>query len=679
MCAAKSSNQLRLLSVGVAAILWAQAANAVIADDVPNTTLQTITVTANSAGNNGVQNDAVDMADDTPATQASQLSDFLEVVPGVNVGGTSAVSQRIQIRGLDDTNLKVTIDGARQEGYLFHHMGDILLDPDLLKSAEVAVGNNSVTLGNDAIGGGVAFTTLDAVDLLRPNQKMGARINASYASNNDELLRSATVFAMPTDNIDVLAYYGKRSANAGEDGDGRAIQTNESDAESLLLKAGAYVTPTQRIRASFQRTENSGEYPIRPDFPLTGPDGWNPAIPQEMNRDTYTVGYRYQPNNPYIDLDISAYDTETQILRNGGSFDARATTTGGKIQNISRIENGESTHKLITGVEHYQKDADYEGVERGSNESVSGSDSAKSTSVFVEDQWRFNKLTLTPGVRYDHYVAPEDVAGGETYDHVVGALAASYDILPSTSVFASYTQLFNGPDLNEVIRNRGGSNIYLTPDLDPETGDNTEVGFVSLFHGITTADDSLRLSGKYFVTALDDVIESVSGLDCQTGESSGTGACRSTVNKDESFDIKGVELAADYIADRYNVGLSYARARSEGEDTGDSLYRDTGDSITVNIGYQPTSEVNIGWRSKYVHDLKNQVGDSNEYKPGYDVHDIFMSYEPTNIDGIKASIGVYNLFDETYASHASRVITSSPDRTDYAQGRTTKVSLSYLF
>ncbi|ECE0941659.1 hypothetical protein ZP13_26325, partial [Salmonella enterica subsp. enterica] len=59
--------------------------------------------------------------------------------------------------------LKITVDGVRQpETRGFHHAGISGLDPDLYKTTEVSVGNNSVTLGNNAIGGGVAFTTVDA-------------------------------------------------------------------------------------------------------------------------------------------------------------------------------------------------------------------------------------------------------------------------------------------------------------------------------------------------------------------------------------------------------------------------------------------------------------------------------------------------------------------------------------
>ena len=124
MRGARFSSQLTGLSVAIAAVLCSQMANAEV---VPSTSLQTITVTANSSARQKAQEGSVYIEDYTPAQQASHLSDFLNVVPGVTVGGTSAVNQRIRIRGLEDSNLKVTIDGARQEGKLFYHMGDLTI------------------------------------------------------------------------------------------------------------------------------------------------------------------------------------------------------------------------------------------------------------------------------------------------------------------------------------------------------------------------------------------------------------------------------------------------------------------------------------------------------------------------------------------------------------------------
>lgn len=275
-------NPLSPLSIAIATILCTQIANA--ATDVPTMTMQKITVTSDSSVRARVQQDEVYTNEYTPAQQANHLSDFLEVVPGVSVGGTSSINQRIRVRGLDDTNLKVSIDGARQEGSLFYHMGDVTIDPDLLKQTEVAVGNNSVTLGNDALGGAVAFKTVDATDLLKPGQKIGAKLHAGYASNNDEVLTSATIFAAPTDNIDLLAYYGKRDVESGEDGEGREL-FEDSKGENILLKAGATVADDHHIGASFSRTEKKGIFPFRPDFPSRPED----PIPQQVKRDTYNV------------------------------------------------------------------------------------------------------------------------------------------------------------------------------------------------------------------------------------------------------------------------------------------------------------------------------------------------------------------------------------------------------
>ncbi|WP_198328775.1 TonB-dependent receptor domain-containing protein [Psychrobacter faecalis] len=682
------SNQLTVLSVAVSAILCSQLA--VAATDVPSTTLQTITVTANSSVREKVQEDGVDVEDYTPAQQASHLSDFLNVVPGVTIGGTSAVNQRIRIRGLEDSNLKVTIDGARQEGKLFYHMGDITIDPDLLKQADVAVGNNSVTLGNDALGGAVAFKTVDAADLLKPGQRIGAKLHAGYASNNDELLTSATVFAAPTDNVDLLAYYGKRDTNSGEDGNGREL-FEDSKSENILLKAGAYIADDHHIGANFSSTEKKGIFPFRPDFPSRN----DAPIPQQVKRDTYGLDYTYNPASKLIDVDTNVYQTKTRILRDsdynknpGFEFDAQVKTTGAKIQNTSIVDSSvfegiTGTHKLIAGVEHYKKESDYHGVERGTTIPVSGRDEATNTSVYLEDQWQMGKFSLTPGVRYDRYKSPDFIAGGKTYDNVVGALAASYEIAPLTQVFASYTQLFNGPDLSQAIFNRNGVGTVVNNDLKAEEGSNNEVGIVKTLRDLTVAGDALQLSGKYFETDIENYIEFVrSGLDCAPEPGSN---CQGAINKDEDYKIKGVELAADYKMNNFSMGLSYSRARSKGDKTGYSIpsvtgsSSESGDKYMVNLAYAPTETTDIGWRSTYVASVMPNTGENDIEKPSYNVHDIFMNYSPKQVDGLKATLGVYNLFDEAYASHSSRLNPIDDVTTDFEKGRNIKASLTYQF
>ena len=680
-----SLNNLSPLCLAITSILVVQAASAEA--DMPTMTMQKITVTSDSSVRERVQQDEVYNEDYTPAQQASHLSDFLEVVPGVSVGGTSSVNQRIRVRGLDDTNLKVSIDGARQEGALFYHMGDVTIDPDLLKQTEVAVGNNSVTLGNDALGGAVAFKTVDAADLLKPGQKIGAKLHAGYASNNDEVLTSATVFAAPAENVDLLAYYGKRNVESGEDGEGREL-FEDSKGENILLKAGATIADDHRIGASFSRTEKKGVFPFRPDFPSRPED----PIPQQVKRDTYNVDYGFDPANPLIDVSANAYQTKTQILRDsdgeaGYEFDAEVKTTGAKIENISMIESSIGNHKLIAGVEHYKKES-----AMSRDFAKASSDEAKNTSVYLEDQWRLDKLTLTPGVRYDRYESPKFVSDGKTYNNVVGALAASYEIAPRTQIFASYTELFNGPDLGQAIFNSNGEGMYVNKDLKPEEGYNSEIGISTTLRDLTTANDALQLSAKYFKSNIENYQQFIRtgnsagryGLNCTTGARGSAGNlqdCQGMINSDEDYEIKGVELAANYTTNNFGMGLSYSRARSEGDKTGNSIpsvsggSADSGDRYMVNLNYDPTSELGLGWRSTYVDSITDNNGIS---KPSYDVHDVYMSYAPRQFQDIKATLGVYNIFDETYANHSSR-LSESDATTDFEPGRNIKASLTYQF
>ena len=313
------------------------------------------------------------------------------------------------------------------------------------------------------------------------------------------------------------------------------------------------------------------------------------------------------------------------------------------------------------------------------------SDEAKNTSVYLEDQWRLDKLTLTPGVRYDRYESPKFVSDGKTYNNVVGALAASYEIAPNTQVFASYTQLFNGPDLSQTIFNSDGENTFVNRGLKPEEGDNSEVGISTILRGLTLDNDALQLSAKYFKTNIENYLQFVRsgngrvGLNCDTGSLGGN--CQGSVNSDEDYEIKGVELAANYTANNFGMELSYSRARSEGGKTGNSIpsvsggTADSGDRYMVNLNYDPTKELGLGWRSTYVASITDNNGIS---KPSYDVHDVYMSYAPRQFQDIKATLGVYNIFDETYANHASR-LSESDTTTDFEPGRNIKASLTYQF
>jgi len=143
--------------------------------------------------------------------QADHLSDLLRDLPGVDVGGTSSINNRIAIRGLEDENLDISIDGAKVSNVnMFHHIGNLLVNPDILKKADVQVGTNSVV--NGGLGGAVAFETKDGKDLLHDGKEYGARIQGNYNSN-DSLGGSVAAYGKVTDKVDLLLDFFHNPSN----------------------------------------------------------------------------------------------------------------------------------------------------------------------------------------------------------------------------------------------------------------------------------------------------------------------------------------------------------------------------------------------------------------------------------------------------------------------------------
>lgn len=102
-------------------------------------------------------------AEDIEQFQANDLAGIFRSSPSVSVGGSVGVAQKIYVRGLEDAYLNVTVDGAQQTSTLFHHIGRVTVDPDLLQQIDVQAGAGEATSGPGAIGGSIRFKTKDGV------------------------------------------------------------------------------------------------------------------------------------------------------------------------------------------------------------------------------------------------------------------------------------------------------------------------------------------------------------------------------------------------------------------------------------------------------------------------------------------------------------------------------------
>lgn len=103
---------------------------------------------------------------------------------------------------------------------------------------------------------------------------------------------------------------------------------------------------------------------------------------------------------------------------------------------------------------------------------------AKTFSTFVQNQFVWNKLVVTPGarleyIRYSRWNRLNNARGSETLVKVIPGLGIAYNANEKLTVFAGVHRGFAPPRVEDVISNSTGQSIELAPELSW----NYEVGF----------------------------------------------------------------------------------------------------------------------------------------------------------------------------------------------------------
>jgi len=191
--------------------------------------------------------------------QANDLADIFRHTPSVTVGGSLGIAQKIFVRGMEDSMVNVTVDGAPQTSTLFHHIGRVAIEPELLQSVEVQAGAGEATSGTGAVGGAIRFKTKSADNLLAANEQFGGIAKASYFSN-DGHKESLALYGKLTDKVGVLASYVNVSRDNMDDGDGEELPGTAADQTLAFIKVNAELTENQNLSISYENRKEEGEF-----------------------------------------------------------------------------------------------------------------------------------------------------------------------------------------------------------------------------------------------------------------------------------------------------------------------------------------------------------------------------------------------------------------------------------
>ncbi|MGR4892908.1 TonB-dependent receptor domain-containing protein [Sphingopyxis sp. LARHCG72] len=631
--------------------------------------------------------------------QANDLADLFRGVPSVSVGGGIGLAQKIYVRGLEDSLLNVTIDGAPQRGTLFHHIGRVTIEPELLETVDVQAGPGEATAGFGAVGGAIRFRTRNAVDMLQDGRDIGGIAKAGWFSNDGYKL-SGTVYGRIAGDIGILASYVHVNRDPYKDGDGVRQLATGAEQNLGFVKVGGDLGGGHRVTASYEQRRESGRFGQRPNWPVFANTRLFDA---KGKRQTAVLNYGYEGDSG-VGIEATGYWTRTNFSQNRddrwGLYGAEIETWGFDVRASLAIAN----HDITVGAEHRRDrvTSEYLGAPAQWQPWAWDPNIGRFTEkgalmgVYIQDHWRvIDPLLVSFGARYDAYDLDQlTYRKGTKSDGLSVNVGAEFEILPGLSLNAGYAEAFRGKEIGDAFTlEKNPAWLSMSPTLRPERVDNVEGGVKYDAGGFTA-------SAVYYEMTIKDVI-----LD-QLGRDRVARPLQDSVYYENvgTFKSKGLELRAGYRTGPFSLDAYYNHYdsrlngnRIEGYEhiaLGNSL----GDNMSVTAGYQPSDHFNFRASLTRFEDLNDievlfrekQLGFVTQTyfidKPGYTTVDLFGSWCPFGTDRLELQAAVYNLFDKRYIAHASTADYGQLGLADYAivsglpePGRNVRLTASVRF
>lgn len=608
----------------------------------------------------GQQLDSLMSSEDLDRKQATDLDDIFSGISSVLVGGSVGAAQKIYVRNLGEDTLNIMVDGATQSGVTYHHTGRISIEPELLKQVRVQVGAGDATNGPGALGGAIRFETKDPEDLLGSNN-FGAQLKTSYFSNTHGTKNSATLYGRFSQAFSAMASYVALDQDDMEDGEGNELPGTNSEQTLGFLKLVGDLGAGQRLTLSHENLAEEGEKLTRPEW-REGPG--NPLRELEFERKTSTLNYQWDAENiDAVLLNFNAYTTDFDIYRPWDNYTSAVQTDGFTLSNTSQL----ASHNLEYGLDY----RDDEVTAGEADDADAYRETSEVLGLFVQDRYQITEeLLLSFGTRYDEFETVDKAGNEFTEEGFSPNVGFSYAVNHQLTFSGGYAEALRGVETNDGFKLFGTTN---DPNLQAERAKNLEFGIDYEF------GEFLLSAGVHEVT-----IEQVIG--------------------NRTPWSRHYENLGDLESEGYTLGLTYSGERlfskwtfldTTAEINGEQVTRysygylgtSTGNTLSVDTAYHIITGLEVGWIATLVQDLDDiyvAAAEASIDKPGYNVHDFYLHWEPQALNNVNVTLTVKNAFDEQYLDHGS--IEDFTHIADYegvvgypAPGRDIRLSLALQF
>ena len=657
----------RALLCGTAFALIAPVALPGLAQAQDPTVLAPISVTAHEVSPGGYQIGEEELEQANPI----DIKEVFQGEAGVNIGGGGDLARKTYVNGLEDSNLNVKIDGARQVGTTFHHLGTTMIDPSLLKTVRVETGVAPADVGPATLGGSIAYETKDARDLVEPGEMQ--KVSLTYRHDTNTNLHSPTMtYAVQAEGFEGLFHGSYDNGNNYEDGRGNEVTGTAPGIKDFLAKGAWTSNAGHRIEINSSYLQDEGTRPNRVNF--AGLSNGSVPVPQSYQRRSLGVTYKDEaPSewvNPEFVLSFNEIRYSIEDLALSGNHDLKSKTTSysGKLANSFTTGLGLANSGSVTaGLDFYRdKGENVFGTHPfGSGRQGIYTERSFNVGGFVQSRlnWTEN-LRTSVGARYDRQSLHGIDGTKLDFQGASGNANAEYDFLKGLTGYVGGGTSFGGVPLGESLIYNFTS-VWNYTDVDPSRSFSGKVGFKGE-HGGFSGD------AHVFYTRI------------LNSHQRGDNDRQSNIN----LTSKGFNLSG-----KYNYGDGYVRAtyayqnlRANGEVlvTASSSYHgfNMGSTMTFDAAHNfPDWGLRLGTSNEIAF---HQDDDPTFYKNFYLTTNIYAQWQPDQIGGMDVGnlilrLDVKNLFDRTYVDRATSG-TDSNSATSYNEpGRTFLVTAKVDF
>ncbi|MFG6585083.1 TonB-dependent receptor domain-containing protein [Sulfitobacter sp. 1A12779] len=380
----------------------------------------------------GMEDDDISISSEGLAlSNPADLSELFVAEPTIAVGSSIPMSQKVYVNGIEENNLAISIDGARQNNKVFHHNTTTLIDPALLKAARVDPGVAPADAGPGALGGALAYETKDASDLLAPGESFGGRYKLEYDSNGDIFSNSLSVYGREG-GFEYLGFAKVAEGGLREDGNGDEIIGSGTDLLSGLGKLAYEAQSGDRVELSYERVVDDEIRPYRANLgAIIGGRPLPADRPYDLERTNIVLSYSdTTPTamwNPTARLAYSG----TKLVNDESALSTNSITSGETVSLSGEFSNrfALSWGELNAGLDFYSDEADLDYLALSSGAREAATEKLSNIGLFAQARMEpTSNARLSFGARADFQDFEGTDGSSQSESGLSGNISGEYDL-----------------------------------------------------------------------------------------------------------------------------------------------------------------------------------------------------------------------------------------------------------